>query len=243
MEEKRIKLNINRFASGGEEEETIQYSIPTRIKINPDVIYPVGSIYINNNNADPSINFGGKWVLNRATAGGELIAYGMVGTNSTGGEIANGGYVGFSDSKLGSKAYDVENYIAGILAGDSGCLKVQTKGVVGFVKATMFVSGNGGSGTVGHWFNGNSNTLPTGVTLMTPGGRYPLLTSAQGGNYGGNACQYYYKVSTNDDVSFYVNPKFSAYGGTFTPSNGGVGCWLQVEVYAKPGYYIWERVE
>ncbi len=62
MEEKRIKLNILRFSTSGEEKETIQYSVPTRIKINPDVIYPVGSIYYTNNaNFSPNVSFNGTW--------------------------------------------------------------------------------------------------------------------------------------------------------------------------------------
>jgi hypothetical protein len=82
MEEKRIKLNINRFASSGEEEETIQYSVPTRININPDIkiknlslkdidekvnnlfnlIFPIGSVYKTTDSTfDPNNYFNGTW--------------------------------------------------------------------------------------------------------------------------------------------------------------------------------------
>ena len=80
--EKRIKLNILRFASSGEEEETIQYSVPTRIKINPDIkiknlslkdidekvnnlfdlIFPIGSVYKTTDSTfDPNNYFNGTW--------------------------------------------------------------------------------------------------------------------------------------------------------------------------------------
>ena len=82
MEEKRIKLNINRFASSGGDEESIQYSVPTRININPDIkiknlslkdidekvnnlfdlIFPVGSVYKTTDSTfDPNNYFNGTW--------------------------------------------------------------------------------------------------------------------------------------------------------------------------------------
>lgn len=82
MEEKRIRLNINRFASSGGDGESIQYSVPTRININPDIkiknlslkdidekvnnlfdlIFPVGSVYKTTDSTfDPNNYFNGTW--------------------------------------------------------------------------------------------------------------------------------------------------------------------------------------
>lgn len=82
MKEKRIKLNILRFASSGGDEEPIQYSIPTRININPDIkiknlslkdidekvnslfdlIFPVGSVYKTTDSTfNPNNYFNGTW--------------------------------------------------------------------------------------------------------------------------------------------------------------------------------------
>jgi hypothetical protein len=77
-----FKMNIKRFASSGEEEETIQYSVPTRININPDIkiknlslkdidekvnnlfdlIFPIGSVYKTTDSTfDPNNYFNGTW--------------------------------------------------------------------------------------------------------------------------------------------------------------------------------------
>lgn len=82
MEERRIKLNIKRFASGGGDGEFIQYSVPTRININPDIkiknlslkdidekvnnlfdlIFPIGSVYKTTDSTfDPNNYFNGTW--------------------------------------------------------------------------------------------------------------------------------------------------------------------------------------
>lgn len=82
MEKRRIKLNIKRFASGGGDGEFIQYSVPTRININPDIkiknlslkdidekvnnlfdlIFPIGSVYKTTDSTfDPNNYFNGTW--------------------------------------------------------------------------------------------------------------------------------------------------------------------------------------
>lgn len=82
MKEKRIRLNINRFASSGGDGESVQYSVPTRININPDIkiknlslkdidekvnnlfdlIFPVGSVYKTTDSTfDPNNYFNGTW--------------------------------------------------------------------------------------------------------------------------------------------------------------------------------------
>ena len=79
---KRIKLNILRFASSGGDGESVQYSVPTRININPDIkiknlslkdidekvnnlfdlIFPVGSVYKTTDSTfDPNNYFNGTW--------------------------------------------------------------------------------------------------------------------------------------------------------------------------------------
>lgn len=80
--EKRIKLNILRFASSGGDGESVQYSVPTRININPDIkiknlslkdidekvnnlfdlIFPVGSVYKTTDSTfNPNNYFNGTW--------------------------------------------------------------------------------------------------------------------------------------------------------------------------------------
>ena len=80
--EKRIKLNILRFSTSGGDEEPIQYSVPTRININPDIkiknlslkdidekvnnlfdlIFPVGSVYKTTDSSfNPNNYFNGAW--------------------------------------------------------------------------------------------------------------------------------------------------------------------------------------
>jgi hypothetical protein len=77
-----FKMNIKRFSTSGEEEETIQYSVPTRININPDIkiknlslkdidekvnnlfdlIFPIGSVYKTTDSTfDPNNYFNGTW--------------------------------------------------------------------------------------------------------------------------------------------------------------------------------------
>ena len=43
------------------------------MKINVDLVYPIGSIYITTNTVDPSVLFGGKW--ERYAAGRCLVGY------------------------------------------------------------------------------------------------------------------------------------------------------------------------
>ena len=207
--------------------------------------YPIGSIYINNSNTNPGTIFGGTWVCDRATAGGELLAFGLANTTEVGSAQMNANiYYSFSDLQTGqNKHYTVRNYVDGILTGKAGALYIQTKGIVGMIDATICISGLSSTNNQGFWFNKNSNALPTGVYVMPNDTRNGCLVggAATSNGYGGASMNYLYDVNTNDDVGFFVNPTFSPYGGNFTASSGGVSCWLLVKVYAKPGYYVWRR--
>ena len=58
------------------------------MKINVDLVYPIGSIYITTNTVDPSVLFGGKW--ERYAAGRCLVGY-QSGDNEFGTVGATGG--------------------------------------------------------------------------------------------------------------------------------------------------------
>ena len=79
---KKLKLNIKRFGVSVEEDESIQYSSPTRFNINPDIkiknlslkdidekvnnlfdlIFPIGSVYKTTDSTfDPNNYFNGTW--------------------------------------------------------------------------------------------------------------------------------------------------------------------------------------
>lgn len=209
--------------------------------------YPVGSVIFNSNNINPKtyLNYG-TWECQRVFYGGELLAFGLVTTDTGGTEQTANTYYCFSDPSFGEKKYEIVNMTSlNILEGSSGTAQVHTRGVVGFVEAEMYVSGLGSEGMKGHWWGAeNNNTLPDGVYLLGTWARRPLLTGPIGSNYGGNSNTYFYNVETNSDVSFFVNPKVAPYNaGTFLPSGGGVGCQLKVKVYAKHGTnYMWKRV-
>ena len=96
----------------------------------------------------------------------------------------------------------------------------------------MVISGVTGSGCNGIWFRGNKNTLPTGVSPMISSSTLGII-SINPSAYTGAINEYNYYVDSNDNLTFYVNPSFSPYGGTFTPGGSGVRCFLNVEVYSK----------
>lgn len=209
--------------------------------------HPVNSIIFNTDNINPETYLGyGTWECQRVFYGGELLAFGLVTTNSLGTDQTANTYYGFSDPSYGDKEYEIVNMTSlTVLEGTSGTAQVHTRGVVGFVEAEMYISGLGTEGIKGHWWSDeNNNTLPDGVYLLGTDARRPLLTGPIGVNYGGNSNTYFYNVETNSDVSFFVNPKAAPYNsGTFLPSGGGVGCQLKVKVYAKSGTnYMWKRV-
>lgn len=205
-------------------------------------IYDIGDLFITTNNINPSIKFGGTWVADRTYYGGELIAYGVVNTTGAGSSIAKDTTTAFSDSSVGAKAYNVVNYVSGILTGTGGTLSVQTLGIVGMVEANIFIAGLGATGTLGIWWKGNSNILPSGVTMVGGNDNNQLATGPIGANYGGNTNTYLYKVDTTSDVQFYVDPTFIPYNGAFTPSADGTVSQMFVKVFAKYGTtYSWKR--
>ena len=206
-------------------------------------VYPVGSKYISNSSTNPSsILGGGTWVQERTLYGGELIGYAVAKVSGSGStEAAAGERVAFSDNKTGTTTtYDVTNYVDGVLYGGSGAIRCNTKGIVGMVKATMCISGYGGSGCRGFWYPGTTwNELPSGVTCLS---NNVLLTGPIDSNYGGTTSFYTYKVTTTSDVEFWINPVWSPYAGSFRAGSGGVGSVLFVEAYAKHGTsYLWRR--
>lgn len=206
--------------------------------------HPIGSIEINTTGTNPSTYLGGTWVCDRQTAGGELIAFGAINCSGAANTaMTDRAWYSFSDEVVSLyRVSTIKNYVNGILTYDSNTFKCQTKGIVGMVKSTMYISGLASSTNQGFWFGGNGNTLPTGVTFLPNNGNGPLVGGGAVSNgYGGQGVLNMILVDTTNDVSFYINPKFSPYEGGFTGCAGGVMSSLMVEVYAKAGYYVWRR--
>ena len=201
-------------------------------------LHPVGSVLCYEDNTNPNNLFDGEWKLIKSYSGGELIAYASVNAvNGT--QIASNVRKSFADVEIGSKTYNVVNYVDGILTGTAGTILVKPQGIVGMVDAEMHVAGMGASGMYGLWWHENSNTLPSGVSMIS--GYSYLSTGPIGATYGGTSAKYFYKVD-NATGEFFVNPTFAPYGGAFTPSISGTLSHLVVKAYAKAGKtYIWKR--
>lgn len=220
-----------------------------------DNIYPIGSIYISDNNTNPSELFGGTWEQMRVLYGGELLAYGSVLCSSGSSMNIDNNYA-FSSSVFGTKTPYLQSYIENILTFDTtnNCPLITTNGIVGMVEVTFGISGLGTTNTDGIWFKGPLNTgdtaLPEGVlvhpgNLTTSHSTIGLFTGPFGANYGGTSHNYFYQVNSDDkDLVFHINPCASAYNGSITPSGAGTHSFLMVKVYAKyETSYMWKRVE
>ena len=215
-------------------------------------LYPVGSVIYNSNGVNPAeyLEYG-TWEQTRTFYGGELVGYATV-ENENGSDtvVVGGESCTFADTRIPQKKYNVNSYVPGVLKGEAGTISVYPKGIVGYVKAHMCITGRAGGDLYGLWFRGNGNALPSGVSMF-PSVWYPLLgcfPSAQG--YGGGEVTYTYHVSdsTAKDAQFFVNPAFAPYPWNsstvqFYPGGGNVGCYLVVEAYAKGGTnYMWTRI-
>lgn len=221
-----------------------------KIDTSKQSIYPVGSVIYNSNNVNPQSYLGyGTWELTRTFYGGELLGYGSVeNLEGDGGSVNGTQSCTFADTRIKTKKYTIVDYLPGVIQGEAGTISVYTKGIVGYVKAHMCISGYAEGDTYGIWFKGNGNALPTGVTLF-PSNFFPLygcFPTVPG--YGGAELTYTYHVSDNTpvDAQFFVNPAFAPYpwnaAAVMYPGKGNVGCHLVVEVYAKGGTnYMWTR--
>ena len=206
-------------------------------------LYPIGSVIYNNTNTNPSTYLGyGTWELGRTFYGGELIGYALVELDSVGTVQTSGVDYAFSDPSVGNKKYTVENYVPNILTGGSGAILVTPQNIAGFIEATVYISGLGSSGLRGFWWGAaNWNDLPSGVHIFG-NGRAPLLTGPIDANYGGNSCTYFYKIDEGVTDTFFINPRYRPYNGSFTPGQGGVGCKMYVKAFARAGTtYTWIR--
>lgn len=169
------------------------------------------------------------------TTHGVLLAYGVAYNGSLNSDVVEkDNLIDFSDTRIPDKVYNIKNIGEEVLIGLSGTFRVKTKGIVGMVKATMYLTGVGQSGFTGFWWGGNSNELPPGVTLLNLNGSNVLTTGPTSGAYGGSSNSYIYSVDANTpvDTEFFVNPVASCYGGAFIPASGGTRCTLIVEVYS-----------
>lgn len=167
---------------------------------------------------------------------GGLIAVGTIWTDSVSEQMAQAAMVGWSDI-TSTRNHNERNFISGILEYNSTSKTyiVHTKGVVGYVKTYMTISGMGATNTSGIWFAGkNKDTLPTGVSTMenniSTGG---LICFQKGTSYSGASNELDYLVEATGDVSFTINPLWEPYQGPITPGSSGTRCLLKVEVYAK----------
>lgn len=209
-----------------------------------DLTYPIGSIYMSIENTNPSSLFGGTWKLERTFQGGELLAFGTSYNLNTADTLDNSTYKAWSEIfTTSNQSITSKNYVDGILIFDYDTFKVNTKGIVGYVEATLILSGNGNENSNSIWFGENKNALPSGIVLM--GNPRALNTIGYKGAYGGTSNQYCYRVDTTEDLGFYINPQFISYpaGAEFYPGSGGTKCSLNVKVYSSGGTkYMWKRI-
>ena len=207
-----------------------------------NAIYPVGSVITTLTNTNPSDNYGGTWEQIKVLTGGELIAFGSAYNNSSNSiAVAQNSPIYFSDNKIPDKQYSITDFIGNVLSFDSGTFRVNTRGIVGIVEATITFSGHfDGNGAL--WFGANHNQLPNGITIHNSV-MGPILGNT-GAQYGGASRTYFYKVddSITSNLTFYVNPLANVYNANFTPCMGGVKCELLVKAYAKKQVtYMWKR--
>ena len=223
-------------------ENDFNFNVPVFKEGNPIGYYPVGAIYSSESDVNPGTLFGGTWQLMRTFYGGELVAYGTAWNSESIDKTFDANtYYGISDVLGGVYTDSLHNYIPDILTGSSGTIWVQTKGIVGLVEANLEISGcTDNSGCNGIWFyTHNKNTLPAGVILRGGGTLHTVS-----GYYGGNSTRYFYDIANNDTgTSFFVNPQWTPYGGSFRPCLSGVRSILQVKAFAKGGTtYMWKRI-
>lgn len=170
------------------------------------------------------------------TLKGGLIAFGSVWTESAGDTLTQNTNYGFSGI-TSNRSHREQNFISGILEYDSTAktLKVHTKGVVGYIRTFMTISGQGSTNTSGIWFSGKNNvTLPTDVsTMFNNYTTIGLICVQKGSAYTGASNELSYDVRATGDVTITIDPIFQPYGGSFTPGTSGTRCTLTVEVYAK----------
>lgn len=207
-----------------------------------NMFFPVNSVYVTETNTNPGTFLGGTWTALRTLYGGELLAFGSMYSTGTG-KTMKTTYDSFSNIIAGAYTSDIYNYGPTVLQIASSCMQVNIANIVGFVDVDVMMSGNGNGTCYGIWCdNVNSNTLPSGVTLM--GNPNYLLTTGWEGRYGGATFKYQYKVTATGTSSFFLNPKFYAYpsGAEFYPGSGGVRYGMNARVYSKGGtHYVWKR--
>lgn len=157
--------------------------------------------------------------------GGELIAYGIItSTRST--NLTKDEPKAFSD--LSSRTSEIYNMNEEVLQYSSGAFSIVKPSIVSLIEVTTVISGST-STAIGVQFGGNSNELPSGVTVMNYRGAIAPFVK----NYNSAIYTSYYNVNIDTDTQFFANPEFQAYGGDITSSTAGLYSYQIIKVYAK----------
>ena len=185
--------------------------------------------------------------------GGELIGYGMMYNNTYNSNfaIATGSSKSWSDLNYSGSGTSntYETYVdTSILTVQDGIFLVYPNNIVGMVEVEVVLSGLSDAHCYGLWWKGNSNTLPTGVSLLGFGSSdntNGALSHLPNNGYGSVSHRYIYSVnkttSFSSSSSFYINPTFMAYGyndsttGYFRPNDGGTKSYMIIKIYSKRG--------
>ena len=176
------------------------------------------------------------WIKQTSLKGG-LLAVGGVVTTSEGSYIQSLASTPFSSANVGTKSFDINGFIDGIIEVENNKIKINTLGLVKYVKVFVSISGVSSLYCQGLWFL-KQDDLPTGVKDLTGNYNNLSIISVDEDTYGGGSFNYSYLVTSNDNLSFYIDPVFEPYGvlnqnSGFTPSSSGTRCTMTVEVYGK----------